>query len=695
MLDNTPNDPPSPQAPDSPKALSPSVLSEACAAACQCAEAAKNLHLLCFGLGHPIETEAQWGAEQATHVLATLRRAAGPVAQVAEKLAATPIGEPVSFAGFFESSYHATALELGFRLLNNALLAAGCEPVFPRECRPGFHATFLALHRLYPSALGAVSQLQASIQQHWESVRKDLTENFPTFNSRLLIGLIQKEAAQAQMAKKVPNLPDEGPHDDSPVVLRGPGECPTVRTVEKRPLTLAQYDVVKALLDAGERGLGKDELDRKSGHGDARKVLKRLAESDSDWEAVIHFPGRSGGGYRIGFPLSMSGQRLIPAREQLAAIVEMTARFLDYLQDAVLIEGVKTPPVPQSTIAYKKGQAVYEWAAWEQAINPTSVSFEGPPIGMAAGGWPDWKALQFALVDLQALRKQLITYWRLAPIVGAKSVRLRVEATGERDGGEKGLFIHAEKGIPGHMHIEMPLDWPPPVPLDWWEQCRHALQRIKNVVKAEGTTSTHRMETHEETGKAQLEKASCSLEELLPRLPLRAIVAVAARSARRVQSLIQFPDEERKRQQHQHAVVAALEAAEAFCLDRALDAMWSPGDEAGRPKVVADANAAYSAAKSDAAGRAASSAFQTVMAAWEANRGNADSVMERGVRAVAFAFDAAETTPTTTTEKREARSIVVSAVNRDIQKLLGLDGGRFPQLGDPVDPSEKGSLGRL
>jgi hypothetical protein len=89
------------------------------------------------------------------------------------------------------------------------------------------------------------------------------------------------------------------PEDGRRVVLHGPGERPIVGGAEKRPLTLPQYDVVKALLEAGERGLSKDELDRKSKHGDARKILKRLADSDADWKAVISFPGKRGGGYRI------------------------------------------------------------------------------------------------------------------------------------------------------------------------------------------------------------------------------------------------------------------------------------------------------------------------------------------------------------------------------------------------------------
>jgi hypothetical protein len=90
------------------------------------------------------------------------------------------------------------------------------------------------------------------------------------------------------------------PTNGGRVVLGGPGECPIVGGVEKRPLTRAQYDVVNTLLEAGERGLSKDELDRRSKRGDARKILKRLAESDPGWNAVIQFPKIPGVGYRIG-----------------------------------------------------------------------------------------------------------------------------------------------------------------------------------------------------------------------------------------------------------------------------------------------------------------------------------------------------------------------------------------------------------
>jgi hypothetical protein len=83
------------------------------------------------------------------------------------------------------------------------------------------------------------------------------------------------------------------------VVLGKCSDAPIVNGKKKVPLTPAQYDVVKALLDAGENGLTKDLLDRNSKHGDARKILARIANKDDDWKGVIHFPGITGGRYRI------------------------------------------------------------------------------------------------------------------------------------------------------------------------------------------------------------------------------------------------------------------------------------------------------------------------------------------------------------------------------------------------------------
>lgn len=84
------------------------------------------------------------------------------------------------------------------------------------------------------------------------------------------------------------------------VTLFGPDEQPEVNGKLKRKLTAPRYDAVQALIQAGENGLTKDELDRKSGHSEARKLLKALANTDADWADVIIFPEKAGnGGYRI------------------------------------------------------------------------------------------------------------------------------------------------------------------------------------------------------------------------------------------------------------------------------------------------------------------------------------------------------------------------------------------------------------
>jgi hypothetical protein len=86
---------------------------------------------------------------------------------------------------------------------------------------------------------------------------------------------------------------------DTPrVVLRGREEGPVVLGKPKQKLTTPQYNVIKALLDAGEVGLTKDKLVSKSRHEDARGILTRLAKKD-DWREVIHLAGQTGGGYRI------------------------------------------------------------------------------------------------------------------------------------------------------------------------------------------------------------------------------------------------------------------------------------------------------------------------------------------------------------------------------------------------------------
>jgi len=115
-------------------------------------------------------------------------------------------------------------------------------------------------------------------------------------------------AAEAKPAEGNGNeLPAETPPaGDSPpiadggtVQLQGRGKPVVVDGKAKPLLTRAQYDVIEVLLNAGEKGLTKDELESQSGHGGARQILRLLANSDPDWADVISFPGAPGRGYRI------------------------------------------------------------------------------------------------------------------------------------------------------------------------------------------------------------------------------------------------------------------------------------------------------------------------------------------------------------------------------------------------------------
>jgi hypothetical protein len=83
------------------------------------------------------------------------------------------------------------------------------------------------------------------------------------------------------------------------VVLTEDGKPPIVLGKVKPILSKPQYEVIKALLDAGSKGLNKSDLETKGKHSDARRILKRLSGADPDWAKVISFPGRTWGRYRL------------------------------------------------------------------------------------------------------------------------------------------------------------------------------------------------------------------------------------------------------------------------------------------------------------------------------------------------------------------------------------------------------------
>jgi hypothetical protein len=183
----------------------------------------------------------------------------------------------------------------------------------------------------------------------------------------------------------------------------------------------------------------------------------------------------------------MSDVRLVPSSEHVSAIVAETESFLDFLRDASLIASQRKPLVPAATIAYRKVHAAYRWFDWERVLNPDRVPLGGPPIGTEAGGWPDWRALHLALVDLQSARHTIIDEWGLGPLVGASSIQFSIEARGAPGSGEKTLVVAASRDPSSdrsdEVRLEKPLDWPPPLPRAWRNQCRYAVKRIRTVME--------------------------------------------------------------------------------------------------------------------------------------------------------------------------------------------------------------------
>jgi hypothetical protein len=111
--------------------------------------------------------------------------------------------------------------------------------------------------------------------------------------------LLADAAASSVLHSTRSSSTDVGTTKTPPVELRGQGEQPVVLGKVKPVLSLAQYNVLMALMSAGPVGYSKDELDRESGHTEARKILRRLAASDPDWAKVVKLPGSPGKRYRL------------------------------------------------------------------------------------------------------------------------------------------------------------------------------------------------------------------------------------------------------------------------------------------------------------------------------------------------------------------------------------------------------------
>jgi hypothetical protein len=186
----------------------------------------------------------------------------------------------------------------------------------------------------------------------------------------------------------------------------------------------------------------------------------------------------------------------------------------------------------------------------------------------------------------------------------------------------------------------------------------------------------------------QLQADLPSLGEL-KQLPLRALVAYAARNARRVQPFFTLPDDHPEKQRHVAAVERAIRIAEEF-------AKGTPVADADTWLVVPAAAGAVGGPSAAGAAWVATDTARAAIFATKPAKSEPDFFPETGelilwpegtcaneAWAAYWAWSAA------------AMSATAADARSDFDKLRGLGLGRFPALGEPIDSSGEGPLGPL
>jgi hypothetical protein len=190
----------------------------------------------------------------------------------------------------------------------------------------------------------------------------------------------------------------------------------------------------------------------------------------------------------------------------------------------------------------------------------------------------------------------------------------------------------------------------------------------------------------------------------MKKLPLRAIVALAARCARRVEPLAVLPDDHPETGNIRSAVAEALGVAEDFARGRPCPKIESAvrAIEAGQGAVQGDLTRENAYAAAVRAAHAAATAMDALALRAEPEEKRlvsgdpppqpfphlADlSADLAALGAFTAAMDAARAIASTDDFTRSAAE--------DYRKLLGLKLGQYPEAGQPIDPSPDGPLGPL
>jgi hypothetical protein len=191
--------------------------------------------------------------------------------------------------------------------------------------------------------------------------------------------------------------------------------------------------------------------------------------------------------------------------------------------------------------------------------------------------------------------------------------------------------------------------------------------------------------------------------EDLKKLPLRAIVALSARCARRVEQQARLPDDHPEQERCRTAVANAIALAEDFAKGLPCPSLESVVREVEACRAVAEGEFVRDIAMAAVvqAAHAAAAALHALDLRGEPEEGHpfgdakpnpfphlADLTADLAARdAFTAAVEAAAAIGHTD-------GFMKGAID-DYEKLLGLDIGSYPQAGSPIDPSSRGPLGPL
>jgi hypothetical protein len=194
--------------------------------------------------------------------------------------------------------------------------------------------------------------------------------------------------------------------------------------------------------------------------------------------------------------------------------------------------------------------------------------------------------------------------------------------------------------------------------------------------------------------------------EHLQQLPLRAIVAFASRSARRVEHLAHRPEGDPEREGRQVAIEAALRTAEDFAAGANV-----PPDDSAVAAIDAIRMAKWDTPSSQSAVASVAEAVHAAASAWHALEsrklegyrplGGTTPDARHLVGAIEHAaVDLAALSAFTAVVEAfnavgSSNEAFVAASLNDYNKLLCLNLGRYPEPGGSIDPSPGGPLGIL